>query len=241
MLLVVMGIVISLVLSVASRSLSDISLSRQERENSSTFALAETGVEQALSTLTEGSYDISDSSAQITGNYTISRTNGFDMYVKEGETAQIDLTGNNGQPVVLSWVKTGEHPGTCTEGSGTAPAAIEIKLISTTGVSTHSYYNANGCALATNGFSNVAVPGAGGFGSAVQVTPAANHSLMRIKPLYNGTTLSVTGSNLTSQLYLIQSEASGGDARTDIEVKRTLDSAGSIFDYALFSGTTIIK
>lgn len=240
MLLVVMGIVISLVLSVASRSLSDISLSRQERENSSTFSLAESGVEQALSSLAEGSYEISDvSTGQITGNYTIARTNSFDMYVKEGETAQIDLSGSPSN-ISVSWVKTGENPGTCTEGSGTAPAAIEVVLINAANQATRSYYNASGCNLTgVNGFANASA-GTGGFGSAQAIVAGAN-VLMRIKPIYNGTTVNVTGTNLTSQLYLIQSEASGGDARTDIEVKRTLDAAGSIFDYALFSGTTIIK
>jgi len=50
-LLVVMSLVIAIAMSLASRSLSDTVLSRQESESSKAFRLAETGVEQALNAL----------------------------------------------------------------------------------------------------------------------------------------------------------------------------------------------
>ena len=246
LLLVVMGIVISIVLSVAARSLSDIALSRQERENSSSFALAETGVEEALRQLSENPEtaaggNLAGISEFVSGSYTVGALPSYDLYVKEGETAEIDLTGSPSN-VVVSWVKEGESPpGPCTEGSGLAPASLEITLVDASNTATRAYYNADGCNLAgTNGFA-AASAGSGGYSSSVSIANPSNYEYMRIKPLYNGTTVNVTGDSLVSQLYLIQSKASGGDVRTDIEAKRSLSAAGSIFDYALFSETTIIK
>lgn len=245
LLLVVMGIVISLVLSVAARSLSDIALSRQERENSASFAIAESGVEQALLQLSENPETVTGGGLSgivdfVDGSYTVGALNSYDLYVKEGETAEIDLTGTPNS-VVVSWVKSGEAPGTCTEGSGSAPAALEIALIDASNTVTRAYYNAAGCDLSgTNGFAS-ADTGTGGFGSSVPIVNAASYEYLRIKPLYNGTTVNVSGNGLVSQLYLIRSKAYGGDVRTDIEAKRSLEAAGSVFDYALFSGTTIIK
>ena len=62
---------------------------------------------------------------------------------------------------------------------------------------------------------------------------------MRIKPLYAGATISVTGTE--GQMYLIQSEATGGDAQKEIEVKRGLNAPPSIFDFAIFAAQTIVK
>jgi hypothetical protein len=46
---------------------------------------------------------------------------------------------------------------------------------------------------------------------------------------------------MSTQLYLIQARAAGGDAQKEIEVRRGLDAPGAVFDFALFSGTTIVK
>lgn len=244
MLLVVMGVVISLVLSIASRSLTDTVLSRQEKENVETFAIAESGVEQALLELSEQSGvtsgNLADSAGLVTGNFEILETASYDLYVKEGEVAQIDLSGSPSN-VVVRWIRQGETPGTCAEGSGNAPAALEIVLINSSNVATRYYYNANGCNLSGSNYFANASAGSNGYASSQTIAVVAAHEVMRIKPLYNGATINVTGNNLASQLYLIQATAEGGDAQTDIEVKRSLDTAGSIFDYALFSDTTIIK
>jgi hypothetical protein len=165
------------------------------------------------------------------------------MYVKEGETAQIDLSGSENS-VTISWVKSGERPsGNCSqEGSGLVPASLEVTLISSSNIATRSYYNAYQCDLnSRNHFTNATNSGSGGFGSLQTIAIPASAVSMRIKPLYNGTTIKVAGNGLTSQLYLITSNAEGGDSRTDIEARRSLNGAGAIFDYAVFSNSTIIK
>jgi hypothetical protein len=81
----------------------------------------------------------------------------------------------------------------------------------------------------------------GNFANNQTIAFAGSQKYMRIKPLYNGATINVTGSSLASQLYLIQSHAASTDARTDISVTRTLDAPSSVFDFAIFSNTTIIQ
>lgn len=246
MLLVVIGLVVGLILSIASRSLSDTAMSRQGKESNTTFSVAENGIETALRLLAEGvvpgSTDISDSTGLITGNYEVN-TSSFELFVDEGETAQVDLTGQNGD-VTVSWVlkNQNEDPGTCTEGSGSAPASLEIAIFSAGNVVSRSYYNSDTCDLSgNNGFSSAA-PGNNGYLSEMVIS-VSGKSFMRLKPIYHGATLKITGSAavLGSQLYLIQSVAEGGDAQKEIEVKRSLETPGSVFDYVLFSGGVITK
>lgn len=245
-LLVVMGVVVSLVLSVATRSFSDITLSRKEKESNAAFSIAESGVEAALLELSRGassgSGTIPDATNTIIGDYNINVTSSYDLYVNEGETAQIDLSGSPTN-VMVHWAKSQEVPGgLCTEGSGNAPAAVELAIFDAGGRVLRSYYNAYGCNLnSVNHFSSSSDGTLGSFTSRAAVSLAGGEQYLRIKPIYNGTTINVSGSGLASQLYLIQSKAAGEDVRTDIEVKRSLAAPGSVFDFAIFSNTSIIK
>ena len=63
---------------------------------------------------------------------------------------------------------------------------------------------------------------------------------MRLRPIYNGATIGVEGL-AASQLYLIRSDAEGGDAEKEIEARRTKDMAAGIFDFAVFTNGTIVK
>ena len=69
--------------------------------------------------------------------------------------------------------------------------------------------------------------------------------MVRIRPLYNQTNLRVYGGgnvDLPNQAYLINSAAQVDTLESKaIEVTRTEPASPSIFDYALFSGGSIIK
>jgi len=253
-LLVVMGLLISLVLSVALRSLADTTLSRQERESGAAFSLAEGGIENALNELRQGTVNtgnvtIGDSTGNVTGFYTVQELESHSLYLAEGDTAQIDLTDYTGATITLRWTKknTAEDPGCGVEGSGTVPAAIEVTQIPTTGATKRAYYNPSSCHAALTTSNSFAVS------SGVNATylSAKNHPIevgsegvLRVKMIYHGATLQVVGaagSPLTTQLYLVKSVAGGGDAKQEIEVKRGLDASGSVFDYAVFAAGTIVK
>lgn len=247
-LLVIMGVVVALVMSVASRSLSDTVLSRQERESSAAFSVAETGIENAMNALRNGTIpevtQFSDSTGLISGQFGVRQSSRYAMFVKEGETAHLDLTGLSG-PLTIEWTRTvdSSENRTCSgEGSGNAPAGLEIMTIQGTGESAQfAYFNPYGCgAVSSNGFEDSLI-GDDPYRSKIEITPSASSTTMRIKPIYSGATIEASGIGLTNQLYLIQSKAEGGDARKEIEVKRGLDAPPSIFDFAVFSAGTIVK
>lgn len=248
-LLVIMGVVIALAMSVASRSLSDTVLSRQERESSAAFSVAETGVENALNSLSQGQVpdgvvNLPLSLGIVSGQYEVLPSTTYALFVREGETAHLDLS--TFVPTLnISWtrrVDSSEMPNNCDEGSGLAPAAIEVTAISGSAVN-RTYYNPYGCNPGPNGFSTSNDGGSTYLSTVSYAVPTipSNATMIRVKPLYSGATILVTGTGLKDQLYLIQSKASGGDAQKEIEVRRGLDSPPSIFDYAVFSAGTIVK
>lgn len=244
-LLVIMGLVVGIALSLASRSLSDTVLSRQESESSKAFRLAETGIEQALNALRNNEVlsgvTLSGGSA-FTGSVNVAGQTTYDLYVKEGEQAHLDVESFSG-PLSISWTKhadSRENPGSCNEGSGNSPAAIEVLRLNTVNTASFAYYNSVGCGLG-NGFEDSNVGGNDPYLSQVTINVPAGSKYVRIRPIYSDATIEVSGTNLGTQLYLIQSKAEGGDAKKEIEVKRGLSAASSVFDYALFSGGSIEK
>lgn len=251
-LLVLMGVVIAMALSLASRSLSDTVLSRQEQESSEAFRMAETGVEQAMNAIridsTPGSGAQLPANGIFSGNYAINSLNSYALYVKEGEQASLDLTGfNSANNLTIAWTRTadGSENLTCSgEGSGNAPAGLEVMAVagnSSPATAQFIYYKPASCGLVSPPGFIGASPGSAPYRSTVDYNVPNNTTAVRIRPLYAPATISVTGSGLTTQLYLIQSQASGGDARKEIEVKRGLAAPASMFDFALFAGGTIVK
>lgn len=248
-LLIVMGVVIALAMSLASRSLSDTVLSRQEQESSVAFRLAETGVESALNSIRTGSLPGGVTSLPASGifnaSFGVDAMTTLSLFVREGDVASLDLNGyDTANPLVISWTKEndlGENKNTCTEVSGGAPAAIEVKAIQGGSETvTFNYYNPFGCTIAGNGFA--VSEGGSDYRSRVSYSVPAGTTELRLKPIYADATVAVLAIGLsTTQLYLIQAEAGGGDAKKEIEVKRGLDTTPSVFDFALFSGATIVK
>lgn len=250
LLLVIMGIVVALVMSIASRSLSDTVLSRQERESSAAFSVAETGIESAMDALrnsvpgTTIGGELKGLGEFVTGNYKVSDLRDYSLFVKEGETAHLDTTDFTGN-LTISWTKKSDPTenialSPCAEGSGLAPAAIEVTAISATNIK-RNYYNPQGCNPGVNGFTTGTLDGGDTYRSMISYAVSPATTSVRIKPIYSGATISATGTDLKTQLYLINSRAVGGDAQKEIEVKRGLESAPSIFDFALFTGGTIYK
>jgi len=127
------------------------------------------------------------------------------------------------------------------EGLGNAPASLEIIALKSDQTVERSYYNGFGAGCVSgNGF-DVSNSHGGAFLSTVSYAVPVLGEKLRLRPFYSGATVRVEGAGLLTQMYLVQSEATGGDSEKEIEVKRSLDSAGSIFDYALFSGASIVK
>lgn len=248
LLLVIMGLIVGIALSLASRSLGDTVLSRQESESAKAFRLAESGVEQALNILRSDSSNSSQLSltgeGDFSGTTSIEGQTTFGLFVKEGEQAHLDVIGFAPGQLNILWTRTNdahENPATCNSGSGNAPAALEIIAHKTDGSAAFAYINPYNCTPETNNFSDVAIAGTDGYLSSASYNVGIGVSAVRIRPLYADATIAVSGVGLSTQLYLIQSRAAGGDAQKEIEVKRGLDAPASVFDFALFSGGSIEK
>jgi len=145
--------------------------------------------------------------------------------------------------LIIEWTKKSdknENRDCSGEGSLNAPAAIEILAVKgAINTAKFDYYNAYGCSLSNNFLSSES--GSGNYLSRVSYNVEAQTSSIRIRPIYADATIEVSGNTLGTQLYLIQSRAEGGDASKEIEVKRGLEAPPSVFDFALFSGGTIVK
>jgi len=242
LLLVIMGVVVSLVLSIASRSLSDTVLSRQERESSTAFSLAETGIENALSQLI-GNPDLSIEQNASGFTYRIAQQNTYNMYVKELESATLNVSGASGN-LTIAWTlknDTSEDLTCGTEGPRGSSAGLEIVALNeiNSTVLARNYYNPYSCNY-TNGFT-ASNDGGTTYKSTISYALPAGASMLRIKPIYNGATLSVSGTGMPKQQYVISSKANEGDSEKEIQVNRGLESAPSVFDYALFAANTIVK
>ncbi len=246
-LLVVMGLVVGLTLSIAGRSLSDNVLSRQEKENTSAFALAEAGVERALRDLAGGSTSTSNVTSSdgglVTGSYNGAAVGTFEMYLREGEGVEVDITSVPvGGNISLIWTRKmspQENPGTCTEGSGTMPAAMGITVIDSASQVRRAYYNPSNCNIPANSFLSASNSSSSDYQSQTSITRLTNELTMRVVPIYNAATLKITNGSLTQAMFSVDSTAGSADSNKEIEVRKSRESAGSIFDYALFSGSTI--
>ncbi len=257
--LLIMAVLLVLGLSLASRTSQEIQLSGQQQDSTRVFNAAETGVEKALSDTTYFSdaesygsktvtLDAADLPTGLTGNITITPQSGLNTYVNEGASATIQLL-NAGQPTLrINWSKRS------TETSCNSRAALIIAL----------YYNEGGedkvqytpikpsCGYDSTravGFSDASVQSntSGDYNHSYDfpvVVP--NPKLVRIKPLYTGTDLNVSGIS-TAQAFDIRSEASEDPTgqttveKSAIQVTRTKPAPPTVLEYALYSGDTLIK
>jgi Tfp pilus assembly protein PilX len=259
--LLVMAVLLVLGLSLAARTSQEIQLSGQEQDSTRVFNAAETGVEKALSdnqyfldaessgtgtsTVTLGTDELPDG---INANVSITRQDGLTTYVNEGASATVQLEGSNAQNVVITWSKDSE---TCD-----SRASIIISLYYNDGTDKVRYYPLKPSCSGYNsnkavGFSTVNVrdnvPGAYNHDYTLALAGIPNPKLARIKPLYAGTDISVTGVNLT-QAFDIRSEAAEtvGEGQSTVEksaiqVTRTKPAPPTVLEYSLYSGGSLVK
>lgn len=236
--------------ALAVRASRDVQTSRQGQDAVQTFSAAEAIIENvlaqgeaALETAPSGS--VSDIE-NIEGSYTVTVESNQTLDLDQGVIVEVPLAapgaspGNmNGNQVAVEWAE----PGTINNCDAN-PASVIITVINTAGVNPVARTIASaGCSRSDNiPVSNTAPTQ---LGRRIVVTLTTGDSLVRITPLYNNTPLFVTGANWTlpTQQYLIRSVARNtlGRETKAIQVDRTRDFSPSVLNYALVSGTTLIK
>lgn len=232
--LLVVAVALGFGLSIISQSVTDTEIAGHSEESARVFNAAEAGIESALGNISaivglgQQTIPVGEDENRIDVNYEVT---GQDFL--EGDYSENDIA-----TVVL-----GTLPDTLTiEWGESCPLAASLLITVIKSDNQIERYGWNACDLA-NDFTNVSDPGSVGYLRQKTLIVGAN-ALVKIRPIYNQANIRVTGTgNLPPQAYNIDSEAQQPltlEAKA-IQVDRTEPATPSIFDYVLFSGTTIVK
>lgn len=248
----IMAVLLVVGLSLAGRTSKEVELAGQQEDTTRVFNAAETGVEQALSD--ENNFDPQtfagqtqitkpinlDSSTNTAGTITITPETTFQNTFNPGETASVFIDNTKTGNLNIIW----EGPGNC---PAVAKAALVVTVYSNpsgTGEIAENYgVTPQGCNTGTNFTPITMVNNTYTF-----TLPFGNGDkvdLVRIKPLFKSTQISVTGGVLAPQAYDIRSQAqdtsTGNTEVRAIQVTRQKPAPPSLLDYAIYSGDTLTK
>jgi type II secretory pathway pseudopilin PulG len=252
--LLVMVVVSTVGLSVASRSTQEITTSRQGQEATKTFAAAESAIERILSEASEGSFsfegnsqnqNFSDLAPDTTVSVDIAKQFSLNSRLQEGTIVEADVSGAaDGDVLRLEW---GESRNCADD-----PAALLVEILSVSGGNAQTRYGAISPCDRGDNFT-VFDPDDSQYQGSEQalrydIGLAVGDARVRISPVYASTPLSLGGTGAwtnNAQQFTITAvgtnQAEGGRETKAIEVERTRPYAPSVLDYALVSGTTIVK
>lgn len=261
--LLIMVVLLVIGLSLATRTTQESFLSQQASETARVWNAAETGAEDALSKLSSGSAPANSGVSRTVNNSLVNATvtsqNTVDTTLKQLSTLTVNLNAASVTSFTITW---GQEADACSRAS--LLVSLYYSESSTTKVA--HYTLGTGCATRNDGFSNASetgfvlstLPTAPYSRAQIYLPAGADTSAIgnsgqqplfaRIKPLYADTVIAVTGSGnfpeqsniVTSTAENTQTNAVGREVRT-VQVSRTLPSAPSILDYALYSGGSIVK
>jgi len=242
--ILIMVVVLTIGLSVASRSSQEVEISSQDENSTRVFNSAESGIEEALSSIltaeetgvTPGSGG-SGSSNGINNKHSIALSNSLETHLNEGVSAEVILTPNPSGTLNIKWSR---------ENCSNNPAALLISVFSETSPTLARHYGVNvNCSTRTDNFEVASATTTAPYMGSYDLPIGTNDRFIRIKPLYNGTDIFIGSSSLVSEAqYNIVAQAqnaSGSQETSAINAKRTLPTAPGFMDYTLVSGDTIIK
>lgn len=235
--LLIMVVLLTIGLSLATRTTQELFLSDQQAESTRVFNAAESGIEQALSEVQVGTGTLTIDGVDIT--YNVSGSSTLDTRVSEGASVHIDLTGYSNN-VEFEWASEGN----CSERASLV-ATIFYDDAGTTRTKVIPFRPA--CSAHSDNFFNAIALGGNPYYHRYTIAAAdlpANSLFMRVKPVYADTDLKISGGiGFPTQYHVISSTASytEGDEERNIEVSRTLPAGPAYMDYALYSGGGITQ
>jgi len=247
-LLLIMVVGLTVGLSIATRTITDLRISTQSEESQKAFSAAEAGIEDALrrdlTSFTGTSAEVSPGSG-VTYTTTVTPQGNTSQFVTEQPVAQddvvqVNLDGTNADSVNVYWADENDPA-----------SSLEITYVyqGESNIELRKYaYNAYGTSHADNNFPT-STPGI--FNGKTykghqqiylaDVTP----KILRFRPFYGQASIAVvaqpSGSTLPLQSYKITSTGTTGQITREIEVTKSLDALPPIFDYVIYSGQDIAK
>lgn len=240
-LLLITVVMLTVGISVVSRTTSDVNISTTNEQANRALDIAETGVERALNQPNLATYSPPPTTiGQVNLSTQVSSQRTLEATVEQGYTVGVDLEGMPASTVTIEWAK---------ETACTAQASLVLTVFNFAGGANppvRRYYVGPPVSAGCNRGDNFAAALAAttpGFALRTTVATLAGDELMRIRPLYATTDVRVSGANLPTQSYTIRSTAQNSTSRETkvVEVNRTLPIPPAVFDYVLFSGTSITQ
>ena len=157
----------------------------------------------------------------------------------EGISAGVDVTGvSDGNELQIDWSRLSD----CN--TETLASLIVSIYYDDAGVTKVRYGAIGGCDN-SDGFTTSSVIDENGYHRRYNLPLQADDFLVRVKTVYNDTFIKVSSSDFTMpvQYYSIRSEAANTESNETrvVEVNRTIKSAPSILDYAVYSGGSLSK
>lgn len=230
-------------LSLASRTTQEALLSGKEGESTRVFNAAEQGIEEALSGDLEfvgNTYeDTVDSISGVGVDYSITKVNVLETRLFEGVSVGVDVTGaSDGDLLRVDWSKLSD----C--GTETLASLIASIYYDDSGVTRARYEALGGCDN-SDGFTLGATIDEDGYKRRSDLPLQTDDFLVRFKAVYNDAHVKVSSSDFTMpvQYYSIRSSAANEETNETriVEVNRTIKSAPSVLDYAVYSGSSLSK
>lgn len=240
--LLMMVVLMTVGLSIARQATVSLYDSQLEQDSTRVLNAAEAGIEQALSTdLQPGEFQLSqDAFPNIAVDYQVNELNTLDIRLFEGVSAEVNVVGvTTGHSLVIDWSREDN----C---STQNPASLLLSIYSSVaGVTSVRYVPVASCNRG-EGLPVVGSSNNDGYRRRYTLPLVTNDIFVRVKPLYNDTHIRVTSTgpswSLPVQGYAIRSDAAKDSGETrSIEIKRSLPTQPSVFDYALYSSGAITK
>ena len=247
--LLIMVVLLTLGVSMASRSVTGLKISRQEAESTRSLNLAEAGIETILADINTFTAGTGEGFITIKKpddvNYKVTSANTLEnIQVAQGHTLEVMLDdglpgGSKPGPndeLIIEWELAG---GSCV----TNDPAIEVTIINDQGPGYEVEREAVDTCAGRRG-NNEFDPPTGDPLAQQTVELDVKDVVARIKVLYTQTRLSVRSDtyDLPTQVYTVKTWATLADGTTRaVQVNKLGASLPSIFDYVVFSGNTLVK
>jgi len=255
--LLLMVVVLTIGISIATRSTLDVAMTRQEQEGSRTFQAAEGGLEEALSVgqfdddgqpatdyrskfpdiLSSGQYVISPMQSGAGSFYFESPTT-----IPQGGSVQVPITAATGD-IKIDWHKAGDCVGS---------AALLVRVYALDGTTYYAKNYAFSCSGSGSpaGFTDTD-NGRDGYQSLATIPISTDFAgndkiIVSVHPLYADTRMKISGDALSGSgaiQWNVKSTAKNenGDETKAVQVVRSVPMYPSILDYVMYSGTDLVK
>ncbi len=242
--LLVMVVGLTMGLSLATRSVSDLKISGQSEDSAKAFSAAEAGIEAVLANTGVGTSGCLGNACYLVSTV---GAGGSDVPFSPGniniaDTYNVWLDGYSGNSLDVCWQKT--------DPTSVEPA-LEISVLYLDGTYKvwRGAYDPNSTRTMQNNFnySNVATnfSCAGVPQNKVTVTLLGTKTIaLRVRPFYasvNLTVVPLASYNLPTQGLTIASSGTSGQTTRKVIVTQSYGSLPSIFDNVLFSGKDLVK